>query len=73
MHFLAITLEDEEDNTFVINLILSSYITAMSNILMHVVEGSEAGEMLMRKFIKNLRDSIKAIDQINNVKTTRCT
>lgn len=71
MYFFGAKLkEEEEDKGLVINLIISGFVTAMSNMLMRTVEGNEHDEMLMKKFIKNLKDSIKAIDHINNVETT---
>ena len=60
-------LEDEEDKSFVINLILSSYVTAMCNMLMHTVGDNEHDNIMMQKFIKEFMDKIRDSNAIANI------
>lgn len=68
--FMQEKFEDEEETIFVINLMLSSFITAMKKILMHVVDNDEKDKDRMRQFIEELTIKIaecKSIGSVNRV------
>jgi len=67
--FLKSNLGQEEDMSFVMNLIISAYISSLCHLMRHISQGDSESIIQTEHFIQELLICISNIKPINNVFT----
>ena len=68
LKFLENNLKDEEDIPDVINLVLSSHLSSLFNMMDGVTANHNKHNNLVAKFINSLTSYISTLEQIENIK-----